>query len=516
MPVQKEIAVKRAPEKSRIEAWQDGVISTAPATDHTPETDRNMTPTIIAVPVIAANSALDSGSCGQSSHKEQNEMANEAVKRERGRGSIFHNGHTDVWTIKYYFRGIPRRESSHSTDRTVAEKLLKRRLAEVETKTYTPRTNVKVDELITDVLHEYRREGRKTRADVESRWKNHLEPFFTRLKADDLNTDLVQRYCAKREAEGASGPTINRELAILKHAFNLATECSPPKVRAVPFFPMYKENPARKGFLSDEKYTLLARRCNQEGLWFRALLTTAYTFAFRKGELLNLKVRQVDLASREINLEEGTTKNGEPRIAPLTDEAATLLTALIVGKQKNDYVFTRPDEKRKDGTIVKGTPVKGFRRRWWKVCCEVGLGELVCRDCYPDLQEQTVDAKERCSACGKKWKRAQLKYVGLLFHDLRRSGVRNLIRIGVQQKVAMQISGHKTAAIFQRYNIIDKRDITEAGRKLNEKQNSNALLAVPVIGLDGHDSGMIAPKTARKQVQTDNLGAVPLPAPLPN
>ena len=434
----------------------------------------------------------------------------ETQKRERGRGSIFYNGKTSTWTIKFYHRGIPRCESSHSTDRAVAEKLLKRRLAEVETKIFTPRTNTKIDELIADMLHEYRREGRKTSRDVQARWKDHLQPFFARLKADDLNTDLVRRYCAKREAEEASGPTINRELAILKHAYHLGMECEPKKVRAFPFFPMYTP---RKGFLDDDKYTALARRCNQEGLWFRALLTTAYTFAFRKGELLNLKVRQVDLTAREINLEAGTTKNGEPRVAPLTDEAATLLTALVFGKQKNDYVFVRPDMRRKDGTIIKGTPVKGFRRRWWKVCCEVGLGELVCRDCYPELQEQTVDAKGQCSACGKTWKHQQLKYVGLLFHDLRRSGVRNLRRLGIPESIAMKISGHRTRSVFERYNIIDKRDIAEAGRKLNEKQNSNALLAVPAFG---HDSDMIAPETARKTVQTDDLEAVTLPAPLPN
>ena len=101
----------------------------------------------------------------------ENSMNEPTTKRERGRGSIFHNGKTAVWTIKFYFRGVPRCESSHSTDRAVAEKLLKRRLAEVETKIFTPRTNVKVDELIADVLHEYRREGRKTSTDVESRWK---------------------------------------------------------------------------------------------------------------------------------------------------------------------------------------------------------------------------------------------------------------------------------------------------------------------------------------------------------
>jgi integrase len=429
----------------------------------------------------------------------------ETIKRERGTGSIFHNGDTPVWSIKFYVRGIPKRESSHSTDLDVAKKLLKRRLAEVETKTYTMRTNVKIDELIADLLAEYRRKRRKTTAEVESRWKKHLEPFFGRMKVDDINTDTVQRYSGKRtEGDGAEGSTVNRELAALKHAFHLGMKSTPPKVRACPIIPMYKENPARKGFLDDDQYTQLARECNREGLWFRALLTTAYSFAFRKSELLNLRVHQVDLASRQIRLEQGETKNDEGRIAPMTDEVFTLLTACVVGKQKNDFVFTRPAAK----PGLPEEPVRGFRRRWAKVCCVVGLGELVCPDCYPELKEQTIDAKSRCSACGKKWKRAQLKYVGLLFHDLRRSGVRNLIRVGVQQKVAMSISGHKTASVFQRYNIVDERDIMEAGRKLNEKQKANALLEFPV----GHDSGMIAAKT-RHSEQSE---AAPSLAQLPN
>jgi hypothetical protein len=66
MPVKKGIAVKTLAEKSKIKAWQDGVLSTAPATDHTPEKDRNMAPTNLTHPVIAANSALDSGPCVQS------------------------------------------------------------------------------------------------------------------------------------------------------------------------------------------------------------------------------------------------------------------------------------------------------------------------------------------------------------------------------------------------------------------------------------------------------------------
>jgi hypothetical protein len=112
------------------------------------------------------------------------------VKRERGTGSMFHNG-SAVWWIKFYIRGIPRRENSHSTNQDVARKLLKRRLAEVETKTYVMRTNVKIDELIADLFAEYRRERRKSLAYVEMRWRKHLQPLFARLRADDLTTDMV-------------------------------------------------------------------------------------------------------------------------------------------------------------------------------------------------------------------------------------------------------------------------------------------------------------------------------------
>jgi len=235
----------------------------------------------------------------------------------------------------------------------------------------------------------------------------------------------------------ASGASINRELAILKRAFHLGMKRTPPKVRACPVIPMYKESAPRTGFLEDAQYTPLAMECSKVGLWLRALLTTAYSFAFRKGELLSMRVRQIDLSTGTIRM---------------TREVATLLTACIIGKQPDDFVFTRSDKERKDGTFVKGRPVKGFRKIWDKVCTSAGVP-------------------------------------GLLFHDLRRSGVRNLRRLGVQESVAMRISGHKTHSVFERYNIVDGADLADAASRLDTKQNA---AAVELTQTFGQDLGTIA------------------------
>jgi integrase len=375
------------------------------------------------------------------------------VSRPKGTGSVYRRKGSPSWWIKYSRAGRSFCESTKTHDKNKALKLLKLRLGEIATGTFLgPEIErVRIQDLAEDFLREYRINGRKSVEDAATRWNRHLRPFFGHIRVIEVTGALITQYVEARQCEAAANATINRELAALKRMFTIGRQHR--RVRDVPVFPHLVENNARKGFLDDGQFKELVEGAD---LWFRALVECGRTYGWRVSELLNLRVSQVDLLARTIRLEPGTTKNRDGREVTMTQPVCILLTESVRGKKSTEYLFTR-----KDGSVVRD-----FRDTWKKACVRAGLGRMFCRNC----ESQSVSGTE-CEFCKhRKQPSRNLRYSGLIFHDLRRTAARNLRRAGIAEGVIMKIGGWRTRSVFERYAIIDQNDIAVAMEKLQNLQ----------------------------------------------
>lgn len=317
--------------------------------------------------------------------------------------------------------GSPNRESSKSGSYADAERLLKRRQGEIVTGKFAglQPERIRFSQLADEVVDEYRRNRRATTGDLLSRLKCHLLPKLGEVRAAELGTSHIKRYVAQRQDSGAANATINRELAIVKRAFHLAAKSDPPLVAHVPHVSMLKENNVRTGFLEHHAFVRLRNEPPEE---IRPLFVVGYHVGARLGELLSLRWEQVDLNVNRIVLNAGTTKNEEGRALPIYGEMSYWLSL-----QKEAQAHLHPD-----CPFVfqrNGVKVGEFYKSWRSACKRAGVP-------------------------------------GLLFHDLRRTAVRNMIRAGISEKIAMNISGHKSRSVFDRYDIVNERDLTEAAAKM--------------------------------------------------
>jgi integrase len=244
--------------------------------------------------------------------------------------------------------------------------------------------------------------------------------------------------------------SINRSISALRRMFNIARQDG--RLRNVPYFPMLKEALPRQGFFEHEHYEILSR-CLPD--YLRLPLALGFFTAMRLAEIQNLTWDQVDFLQGLISLRAGDTKNGSGRSVPIVPQLRTPLQEQF-GKRSSDcpYVCFRME---RTGQSVK---LGSFRKAWYAGCIRAKLGKMVAK----------VDASgnaEHATARGPRSKpKVKMVYQGMIFHDLRRSGVRNLVRAGNSEKLARDISGHKTSSVFSRYDITSKNDVIEAGKKL--------------------------------------------------
>jgi len=334
-------------------------------------------------------------------------------------GHLFKRG--NVYWIKYYRNGKPYRESTKSRKEADAKRLLKRREGEIsEGKlpgVYFDR--VRFDELAEDFLSDYRINGKRSLVRAE-RSVEHLKTFFEGARVTHITSPAIQKYIEKRIEQKAANASINRELAALKRMLNLGARQTPPKVDRVPFIPMLQENNVRKGFFEHGDFLKL-RDAMPDHL--KGFVTFAYKTGWRLSEITGLTWDKVDFNQRVVRLDPGETKNNEARTVSMDDEVLEVLQ-----RQK--------ELRGKSGTVLpyvflnaEGTDqVKRFDKSWKAACKTAEIGNR-------------------------------------LFHDFRRSAVRNMVRAGVPERVAMTISGHKTRSVFERYNIVSEEDIKLAAQK---------------------------------------------------
>jgi integrase len=352
-------------------------------------------------------------------------------QQQRGTGRVFQSVYTDpktrerkrtrTWWITYSLRGREHRESCGSTNRAVAVQLLKKRLGEIGRGQFigpvAERTTL--DEVLQMLLVDYELNQRRSLPGAKLIVAHLKATLGPEMRVIDLTLDRIARYTQERLADGLAPGTVNRNLAILRRALRLGHRAG--KVAAVPPISLLREQNARQGFIEWGEFQTVLTFLRPDDL--RDLALFAYLTAWRRGECLSLTWADVDREGRTIRLRPEHAKTGHGRTLALEGELWGLIERRWAARR-----ITMPSGETKLMDLVfhrQGRPFRSFRSAWAKACEKAGVP-------------------------------------GRLFHDLRRSAIRNMVRGGVPERVAMAISGHKTRAIFDRYNITSEKDVREA------------------------------------------------------
>ena len=269
--------------------------------------------------------------------------------------------------------------------------------------------------LIDAYLQDY--QVRQFRSQSTARGRTaHLTAFFGRAaRAAALTTHQIRQYQLARRAAGAATGTINRETSALHRMCTLAVHWG--WLDTVPGFPdRLRENPPRQGFFEHPEY--LAVRAHLPAPW-QDILDLAYYSGWRKNEILGLTWEEIDMAGGVVRLSPARSKTLVGRMLPISQPIAEALARRRARRDPDSPLVFHRD----------GIPVRRWRTAWRTACQAAGVPTR-------------------------------------FLHDCRRTAARNLIRASVPERVAMLLTGHKSRAIFDRYNIIHEQELLDAGDQL--------------------------------------------------
>jgi integrase len=352
---------------------------------------------------------------------------------QRGRGRLFRRRHRNrktgewvesaIWWVQIYRGGKSIRVSSKTTSRPQADRFRKNMVKKYPAGCGVP-ARLKFKDLADLIVRDYTNNKRRSLARVKGAIRN-LQNFFGGYLASEIDKQAIEEYTNRRLGAGlAANATVKFELSALKRMFRLARSI----VGQAPEFPTIHVSNARQGFFEEPAFRAVLDHLEED---LRPAMVFAYLTGWRmKSEIFRLQWPQVDFAAGEIRLEPGTTKTDEGRTFPFSvmPELEELLKAQ---RAHTDQV------QRDRGEIIpwvfhrRGRQIRDIRKSW-KLSLEA-------------------------AKIGKR-----------IPHDFRRTAVRNLERAGVPRSVAMKLVGHKTEAIYRRYAIVAKQDLTDGLKKLAE------------------------------------------------
>jgi integrase len=259
---------------------------------------------------------------------------------------------------------------------------------------------------------------------------------FGSKMADSLKSEDVDRYIEKRLADGARPATVNRTFETLRSAFHLA-KLKPPEIRHL----SEKDN-VRTGFFSAAEFRAVLSHLPAD---IKDFVLFGYLAGWRKGSIASLRWTDVDLEAGEVNLPGEFVKNGSPLKMAIEGE----LSELMLRRKEARAVTTA------SGAVISalvfhrgGLPVREFRKSW-----------------------ATATKLAGCP--------------GRLFHDLRRTSARDLIRSGVPESVAMRVTGHKTNSMFRRYDVTNADDLRAALRTVEKYRDGQQQKVVSISAQGG-------------------------------
>jgi integrase len=263
---------------------------------------------------------------------------------------------------------------------------------------------------------------------------------FESKQATELAAEDIDKYIHRRKAQGAKNSSVNRVIEILRRAYTLAGLPVPRMER------LSEAGNARQGFLSESELDALIAHLPED---LKDFTRFAAACGMRKGEIAGLTWKMIE--GDELRVPADICKNRKDRVLPLTGELLAIVERrrAALPREKNGTVQLSQFIFHRSGTAVAET-----RKSWQTAAIAAGLGIMICKKCGEQGPEKYC----------KKCKNAR-KYEGKLFHDLRRSAVRNMVKAGVNTQVAKQWSGHRSDSMFERYSILTTDDMREAQEK---------------------------------------------------